>query len=321
MQFTGPVDSPTPGVPQAEADTCVASGDKSLLASSRPRRSEGYGKVRRDGAFCFVVLFLVFAPVPRASALDLISDSESITAVSAKVFNNYTRQKQPDGAFRPEHYAFGNGGFVITRLGALDDAHKPTTMRDDTIDDMNFAAVGRIIEAPLASQGFLPTRDPEATKLLIMVFWGLTQGGDNYAGPDRDKVNQINASLLGYDSEIIFSEVNGLVPRANLMREIHADVLSSIQPNRYWVVLRAFDFQAAWKFKKLNLLWETRFSLSQRRHDFGKDLPAMTTVAAHFFGQDTHGLVNQPLPEGHVDVGEIKSLGAIQKSDSPASKP
>jgi hypothetical protein len=245
------------------------------------------------------------------AALDAFSGSETITAVSAKVFNNYSRTKQADGSFKPETYAFGNGGLVRIQLGALHDAKKPTMMRDDTVDDITFAQVVATIKGPLADKNYLPSHDPDTTSLLLMVFWGLTVGGSNYHGEDRDKVDQINASYLGYNSEDIFSHLNDLAPSANIMREVHADVLSSIEPNRYWVVLRAFDFQSSWKNKTLRLLWETRFSLSQRRHDFGKNLPEMTSVAARYFGQDTHGLVRMELPLGHVEIGEVKSLGEV----------
>jgi hypothetical protein len=81
-------------------------------------------------------------------------------------------------------------------------------------------------------------------------------------------------------------------------------VLSAIEVNRYFVILRAYDFQAAWKQKKLKLLWETRFSLSERRHDFERDLPAMAQDASLYFGQESYGIVMKPIPEGHVHVGE-----------------
>ena len=282
-----------------------------------------YGREHLLAIFLCVPIFAVEANV--AFALEPISESETITAVSGKVFNGYSRPKQADGSFKPETYAFGNGGFVATRLGALHDATVPTFMRDDTVDAMTFEQVAATVKASLSAQRFSQSHDPEQTNLLIMVFWGLTVGGSNFAGPDRDKVNQINASLLGYDPESFFSEARDLAPRASIMREVHAGILSSIEPNRYWVVLRAFDFQSSWKQKQLKLLWETRFSLSQRRHDFGKDLPEMASVASHYFGQDTHGLISAPLPEGHVEIGGVKSLGEVQKpgteQSNPASQP
>ena len=35
----------------------------------------------------------------------------------------------------------------------------------------------------------------------------------------------------------------------------------------------------------------------------------MAERASLFFGQDSHGLVRKLLPEGHVDIGDVRSLG------------
>lgn len=63
--------------------------------------------------------------------------------------------------------------------------------------------------------------------------------------------------------------------------------------------------------KKIKLLWETRFSLSERLHDFEKEVPSMARYASTFFGQDSHGLLRSPVPEGHVEIGDVKSLGPV----------
>jgi hypothetical protein len=96
--------------------------------------------------------------------------------------------------------------------------------------------------------------------------------------------------------------------RSYLLANVHSDVLSAVEVNRYYVILRAYDFQSAWKQRKLKLLWVTRFSLSERRHDFERDLPAMAQDAALYFGQDTYGIVMKPIPEGRVHIGEVKQL-------------
>jgi hypothetical protein len=270
-----------------------------------------------ETALRFSLVLLIFFSVAdgRVFASDEITASEDVTAVSSKIYNNYSRTQLADGSYRPESYAFGNGGFVVTPLGALHDATIVTFMRDDSIDNMTFQEVANTVKGPLSSQKYFLSHDPNSTSLLIMVFWGLTVGGINTAGPDRDKIDRINAGLLGFDSERVFSETDGLATRANLMKEVHADILSEIEPNRYWVALRAFDFRTAWKEKRLKLLWESRFSLSQHRHDFARDLHEMTSIAAKYFGQDTHGLLNKPPPEGHVNIGPIKTLGDIPKKD------
>jgi hypothetical protein len=89
---------------------------------------------------------------------------------------------------------------------------------------------------------------------------------------------------------------------------MHQATMSQVEINRYYVILRAYDFQTAWKEKKLKLLWETRFSLGQRLHDFGKNLPTMAQSASIYFGHDSYGLIYRPVPEGRVEVGEATVL-------------
>jgi hypothetical protein len=135
------------------------------------------------------------------------------------------------------------------------------------------------------------------------------------SGFDQDVSNFANAKLLGFDTEPPFDGMTnpeenagaffwGPSYRDNFMRKMHNATMSQVEVNRYYVILRAYDFQTAWKEKKLKLLWETRFSLSQRLHDFGKDLPTMAQSASAYFGHDSYGLVYTPVPEGRVEVGQ-----------------
>jgi hypothetical protein len=96
-----------------------------------------------------------------ASAFDFGGDV-GITAVSAKTSKDYVRIKQRDGSFQPEYYSFGKGGVWGGEI------------KDDTIDNLSFMDVARIIAQPLANRNYLPGRDPNKTKLLIMVYWGTT---------------------------------------------------------------------------------------------------------------------------------------------------
>jgi hypothetical protein len=66
----------------------------------------------------------------------------------------------------------------------------------------------------------------------------------------------------------------------------------------------AYDFQLLWKEKKHKLLWETRFSISERRNQFDKALPIMARYASQYFGQASNGLVRTRVPEGNVDIKE-----------------
>jgi hypothetical protein len=261
-------------------------------------------------AFLLAGCVAFLAAGPSARALDLISGSETATAVSSKVYNGYERRRGADGSFLPETYALGNGGFIFNRLGTLETG--VPFQRDDSIDAIDLSAVAAAIQDPLASQAYEPARDPGKTDLFIMVFWGLTVGGGDLAsGRDRDKVDLENAALLGFGEEGVLAQGFGDPSNvmAHIKRQVHSGVMSALEANRYYVVLRAFDFQEAWKRKKIRLLWETRFSLTQRRHDFGLNLPTMAQIASKYFGQDSHGLIQKSPPEGRVDIGEPRAIG------------
>ncbi len=252
-----------------------------------------------------------------AGPFSMISGSEQMVAVSSKVFNGYARARRPDGSYAPETFAFGNGGKVDPSRIGVDTVRAGDSggaNRDDTLDVITFEGVSKTVASSLAAQNFVPTSDPNATNLLIMVFWGKTMGSDlTQDGGLKDMIDLRNAELLGFNSEHVFAQ--GFGDHANMMsnilRELHSGVVSALEVNRYYVILRAFDFRFAWKERKIRLLWETRYSLSERLHDFSKELPGMTQYASQYFGQDTQGLMRAPVPEGRVDIGEVKSLGTV----------
>ena len=254
------------------------------------------------------------AHISEAGPFDLISDSERLTSVSARVYNGYKRIRDADGTLRPETYAMGIGGRVPTSVYGLE-GPAPGSTSDDTIDDVGFGYISRTIAGPLASQAYVSTTSADHTDLLIMVYWGRTKGpqgtGATILGADQDILDLRNAALLGFDSESALDR-EGFDDPTNIMahikREVHSNLMSALEVDRYFVVLRAFDFQDAWKRKKIKLLWETRFSLAERRHDFGLALPTMADVASKYFGQDSHGLLLKPPPEGRVEIGEPRAI-------------
>jgi len=243
------------------------------------------------------------AAVPGAAAgpLSLVSASEEITAVSSKVHNGYARERLKDGSFKPETYAFAVGGFM-SRQG------------DDSIDKLGFDSISKTIRAQLDGQKYLPSHDLSKIDLLIVVYWGTTFGTSRIhtmQGGFKDAIDLNNASLLGFDSDGVFGRgfADPSNMRSAILKQTHAEVMSAIEMDRYYVILLAIDFQEVWKHKKVKLLWETRISLSERRHEFDKEIPVMMQYASRYLGQDSHGLVMKPVPEGHVEIGAVKSLG------------
>jgi len=280
---------------------------------------------------------------------------EGVTAVASRVSRDYVRAKLPNGSFQPEVYAFGEGG---RWSGEISDA---------TFDRLSFMEVARIIAGPLAAQKYLPAKDPGKTKLLIMVYWGLTdvpppisssvaydnlnaiqnqisaaqsaaraaaaggggKGGHyhpsnpnqgisndqmdefssamtvlNIENQQRSKTDYFNALMLGYDSPGLIGTEKANYVRGTAFSVDRDDLYLEIEENRYFVVLMAYDFQLLWKERKHKLLWETRFSIGERRNAFDKALPVMARYASQYFGQDSNGLLRTRVPEGSVQVKE-----------------
>jgi hypothetical protein len=251
--------------------------------------------------------------------------ANDITAVSARASKDYIRPRQADGSFTPESYAFARGGAWNG------------SMKDASIDKLSFLDIAHTIALPLASQNYVPSKDPKETRLLIMVYWGTTsapehanesaemqnlqmaQTGSAEAftaamaavaaeNRQREQDDLVNVKMLGYDSWWEQTQGDHRGTAFELGRQ---DLISEIEENRYFVVLMAYDFQELWKHRKNRPLWETRFSIRQRHHQFDQDLSAMAQYASRYFGQDSNGLIRKAVPLGQVDIGEVKSLGDV----------
>ena len=302
------------------------------------------------------------------SATGLAADDSLVTVVSSKADCHYVRTRLSDGSFSPEYYAFADGG------------RWTGTVRDRSLDNLPFMNVALAIAGPLKERNYMPTRDPKATNLLLVVYYGRTRTPEHmndavesvtaqnlqnasaklsdaknlndhqifndsaaqYSGspmmpcvklstasqPDitmaenevsgalataaaadrsRDQVNSRNASLLGYDAW--WDSMDGL--KGTPLEHRRQDMIDELEHDRYFVILMAYDFQAMWKQKKHNLLWETRFSVQQRGVEFDKQLMTMAKSASQYFGQDTRGLVRKDIPVGHVEIGDVQSLGPV----------
>jgi hypothetical protein len=226
--------------------------------------------------------------------------SNEITTVSSRASEDYLRSRRPDGSFDIETYAFGRGG----NFGGPD--------RDPTLEGQSFEDVARAISIPLESQNYLPSKDPSRTKFLVMVYWGTSTGPSSNPGLFRSKTlidMQLtrNAMLLGYAEDLRATIGLDRTPLGWRRKDLFGD----LRANRYFVVLMAYDFQLMWKEKRHRLIWETRFSLPETGHEFGKELPMMAKYASRYFGRDSHGLIRDLVPEGRVEIGAVKSLGSV----------
>jgi hypothetical protein len=257
----------------------------------------------------------------------------SLTAVYSRTHGGYSRTQLADGSFVPETYAFWNGGnFGGPRV-------------DPTMDRLSFDAISRVIAIPLAAQNYIPSDEPSNTKLLIVVYWGVTivpndvqpfsaresqqlrdqasnianttTGHSNVGHPqsfaDADEFSYIEASSDGR-IDAVSSNILGYtdeIERTSLHDPHMLTLQQEVENDRYYVVLLAYDYQLGRKFGLHKLLWETRFSIPERGNDFDKAFPGMASIAGKYFGVDSPGLVHAQLGETHVEIGEPKSLGVV----------
>lgn len=262
-----------------------------------------------------------------AAAVGGAAEPAADVVINARVFNGYARTKLADGSFKPERFAVAEG----TRWKGK--------QIDPSLDGLSLPQIARTIAGPLRAQGYIPSSDPKRTDLLILVSWGVTTGAEDgqyshaidgfsaaanalpatesglemSAADDtfntwmmmqelethmREQNNRTNAGILGYGDAY---------DRAREMRRIGFAAgdtpIWELEANRYFVVLKAYDFRVALQEKKLTLLWEARFSIYERGNRFDEQLLPMTRVASKYFGQDTAGLVRREVPEGKVEVG------------------
>jgi hypothetical protein len=152
---------------------------------------------------------------------------------------------------------------------------------------------------------------PKSIQNDAMSEWSAAMTMLNMENRLRDRTDFRNAAMLGYDSTGMIGTDYGKYLSHTALGGDQRDQVAEIEENRYFVVLLAYDFQVMWKQKKHKLLWETRFSISERRNAFDKALPVMAQYASRYFGQPSNGLLRTRVPEGSVKVGEPKSLGEV----------
>jgi hypothetical protein len=230
------------------------------------------------------------------AASSLTAKANDDTLVVSHVYNDYTRTKATGGGFKPETYAFAEGGlFDDVRAG------------NDTVSAIGFSEVARTIADALKTQSYVSSNDPEKVDLMIMLWYGTTMNLQGAYKPEWFQELRVqNTRILGFAKEQ--SKADSLS-----FTTIASDFYDEFYADRYFVVLKAYDFQVARKEKRLKLLWESRFSIRRQRADFATDLPAMSKFAALTFGRETDGILRPDSLKSNVELGELRVLGEANK--------
>ena len=302
-----------------------------------------YRRISQSKAFLLTGCCCLLVSQARADESEGI---DGITAVAARTSRDYVRARRPDGSFQPEYYSFGAGGkwggelsdVTIDKLRFLDVAHViavplagqryfpgtdpkktsllimvywGTTAVPEPAD--NSMAYSNYNNAEAAYRQAMNPHNPEPgmAQNAVIAEWSAAMTVVNIENQLRTQANWRNAAMLGYDSAGVIGTEYGNHVRGSALGVERDDLVTEIEENRYFVVLMAYDFQLLWKQKKHKLLWETRFSIRERAHQFDRDLPAMAQYASQYFGQDSHGLIRKDVPLGRVEIGEAKSLGTL----------
>jgi hypothetical protein len=273
--------------------------------------------------------------------------AEEFEAVSGRASPDYIRAQRPDGTIEAESYAFGKGGYwsgpiddkTIARMDFLKVAHviavplaqqrylpakdpKTTKLLIMVYWGTTFAAEhesesAAYLNLQQANTDFNRNFSRQSQKDKFGRERNLQ--GDPYfdavtvaiaavqaENRIRDLENRNNAMMLGYDS---WWANTYNAPNGTPLEIRKRDMLNELEEDRYFVVLMAYDFQLLAHAKKHKLLWETRFSIREHVNEFDKQLPAMALEASKYFGRDSDGLVHATLPDGHVDLGDLRNLG------------
>jgi hypothetical protein len=281
----------------------------------------------------------------------LAARAEEVEAIESKTAKDYVRKKLPDGTFQPETYAFGKGDdwrgarvdptidhmdfMDVARILAVPLAKKqyfptadPNTTNElvmmswGTTRAPEYASKSSSVEASqkatqLQAVGTLMLKDAhnrsevkaaqeviaEANNQLTLATMGIEAENER-----REETDMRTATLLGYDSW--WTEVNGAMSGSALGYR-KADMLNELEEDRYFVVLTAFDYQKLVKEKKQKFLWEVRFSIREHGTAFDDRIKGMAELASDYFGRNSGGLRHDTLPDGHVEIGPVKSLGEV----------
>jgi hypothetical protein len=280
---------------------------------------------------------------------NLAAHAEEVEAVASKVAKDYVRKKLPDGTFQPETYTFGKGddwrgarvdptiddlSFMdVARILAVPLAKKQylPTADPKTTQELIMMSWGTSRAPEKAAESISHQRLQQANDMReqalqmakakdgqAMAVQQLLAEADNQIlmalsavqaeNQSRENTDMRTATLLGYDSWWV--KVNSAMGGSPLGRR-RMDMEDELEEDRYFVVLTAFDYQKLVKEKKQKFLWEVRFSIREHGTAFDDRIKGMAELASNYFGRDSGGLHHDTLPDGHVEIGPVQSLGVV----------
>ncbi len=174
-------------------------------------------------------------------------------------------------------------------------------------------SVAKLLAKALAAEHYLVTDLRTKMPSVILVFhWGYMnpQIDDTGAPDDPQQTFWNQKEMLGLVAGNTLANISAF----SFQRE---DILQAARDDRYFVIVSAFDFEAA-KEKKKKLLWQAKMSTPSNRVSLAEVIPAMITAGGPHFGRETKvpESITKPLDkEGKVEIGTPTVI-----PDGPAKK-
>ena len=176
-------------------------------------------------------------------------------------------------------------------------------------------AMLKLIVKLLADRGYYPATAKHAPEMLLAVGWGTMNGKLGTALP-----------FMGGDKLDLLWEVDSfhapLRELTRFMRTPTADlVMEAASGSLYVISIQCFD-EAEAIAGRTKLLWHTKVSCPAPGLDMTLTLKQMAREASAYFGRETKTPVwtTTTAREGHVDMGELKILEAIDPAKLPVTE-
>ena len=181
--------------------------------------------------------------------------------------------------------------------------------------------VAKLLAKALAAQHYyvMGTKTPAPT--LILVFhWGYMNPQIDDTGDDENP-----QQIFWNQKEMLALVAGNTVKNVGAFGSDREDILQNMRDDRYFVIVSAYDFDAA-KEKKKVLLWQAKMSTPSNRVSLAEVIPSMITAGGPRFGRETKlpESVTAPLAkEGKVEVGTpvvVPDTPDKAKKSEPAKK-
>lgn len=162
--------------------------------------------------------------------------------------------------------------------------------------------VAKLLAKALAAQHYFvygPGKTPAPTMLLVFHWGYMNPQVDDTGDPDNPQ------TVFWNQKEMLALVAGNTLNNISSLSFEREDILQAARDDRYFVIVSAYDFEAA-KQKKKVLLWQAKMSTPSNRVSLAEVIPSMITAGGPHFGRETKRPESVAAPlakEGKVEVG------------------